>query len=229
MFADRIFLYSQGSFRIQGNDTPLEIYHPDAVGTFPLVFVLHGSTGALTLKAAEEPAGDNLGEKMLARNCFVVVLPHYLEAIGRKSLISQDEIATRFSVLVAVAGMLLDRAEALPWVKDQPVYIFGQSLGGYLGIALGFRRNEIAAISEVSGGLPEGYGLERVSKPRVLISHGSADTVVPASDAGVLAHYCSEHGISFNENIYTGESHYLSERARALVEARTLELFLQTN
>lgn len=203
----------------------MEIYRPLENGTFPLILLLHNSAGAFTLKSAAEPATENFGEKTLARSCFVVVLPHYLEAMGRKSLMSREEITARFPELVAIAGTLLDRAEALPWVKGRPVFVFGESLGGYLGVVLAFRRGEIAAVSEVSGGMAEGYGIERPNRPRVLVSHGLADELVPAQEADALAHYCSEHGISFEGELYPGEGHYLSGSARSLVVARTIEFF----
>lgn len=131
---------------------PVEIYRPEESGTAPLVFMFHGSTGALSIKPGGEPPIDNFGEKTLARNCLTVVFPHYLESIGRKSLTSRKEMVENFPQLVKIAGVQLDRAEALPSVRRRAVFLFGDSLGGYLSIALAFRRSEVAAVSENQGG-----------------------------------------------------------------------------
>lgn len=100
---------------VNGHSVLAETYRPDGPGPFPLVFMLHGSAGVFTPKSREEPASDNFGEKSLARHCFAVVLPHYLEAIGQKSITSQQEMALRFPEMLIAVGQLLTDAEALPW------------------------------------------------------------------------------------------------------------------
>lgn len=42
---------------------------------------------------------------------------------------------------------------------------------------------------KIRGGKPDGYGLERHHKPRVLISHGANDQLVSPSEAGTLARW----------------------------------------
>jgi dienelactone hydrolase len=217
--------YFSQTATIAGHDTTVEYYKPDGPGPFPLVYMLHGSAGAFTLRSAGEPTTDNFGEKTLARNCFAVVLPHYLEALGFKSITSKAEMAARFPAMLAAVESLLDGAETLPWVKGKPVFIFGESLGGYLGIALSFRRSEVSAVSEFSGGLPAGYSLNRSHLPGVLISHGEADTLVPVSEADALKRYCTENGVPVEINLYRAEGHYLSPATQATVLSRTIEFF----
>lgn len=153
---------------------------PNGTDTFPLVFMLHGSAGAFTQKSSDEPLADNFGEKTLARSCFAVVLPHYLEALGYKSMTSMQQMGLLFPEMLSSAQSLLTEAEALPWVKGQPVFLFGESLGGYLSIALASMRNEVVAVSEFSGGLPKGYSLGTSHRLSILISHGLDDALVPA-------------------------------------------------
>ena len=224
-FASCAYRYSLENWNVNEHTVPVEIYEPSPAGTYPLVFMLHGSAGAFSVGLAEEPRRDNFGEKTLAQACFVVVFPHYLEGIGRKSLTSPVEMKADFPRLMDVTGTLLDRAEEIPSVRLEPVFIFGDSLGGYLGIALTLSRSEVAAVSEISGGKPEGYGLERRGKPSVLISHGADDTLVPPSEAKALEHYCSEHGIPAIRDLYPGEGHYLSQRMEKQILTRTIEIF----
>jgi dienelactone hydrolase len=187
--------------------------------------MLHGSAGAFSLKSTGEPPVDNFGEKVLAKSCFAVVLPHYLEAIGHRNLTSREEMAAHFPELLTATGILLSRAENLPWVKGRAVFLFGESLGGYLGVALAFERSDVSAVSEFGGGLPTGYSLMRRRRPSVLISHGGADTLVPLSEAESLRGYCVANGIPVEMSIYQGESHYLSPSVRMQVLSQTVEFF----
>lgn len=217
--------YRQQTILINGRGTLVESYQPNGRGPFPLVFMLHGSAGAFSPKSASEPSMDNFGEKTLARNCFAVVLPHYLEALGYKSLTSRRQMAVHFPEILTATELLLDRAESLRWVKGRPVFLFGESFGGYLSIALAFRRSEVLAVSEFSGGLPKGHVLARRRAPGVLISHGDADTLVPVSEAEALRGYCVSNGIPIELNIYQGEGHYFSQTAQKQILARTAEFF----
>lgn len=219
------YTYHRQVLPVNGHAVTVEIYRPDGPETFPLVYLLVGSAGALTRHSAGLPATDNFGEQGLARHCFLVVLPHYLEAIRRKSLTSRKEIVARFPELLSAAATLLDDAEALPGRKGRPVFILGDSLGGYLGIALALRRSEVAAVSEVSAGRPRGYDLTRRRAPRILISHGSEDAIVPVSEARKLRRYCLAHSIPVVVDIYPGEGHYLSLATQKRVVMRSIDFF----
>jgi dipeptidyl aminopeptidase/acylaminoacyl peptidase len=218
--------YYHESTEVNGHSTTIEYYVPDGRGRHPLVFMLHGSAGAFTLRSNDEPSQDNFGEKTLAQNCFAVVFPHYLEAIGYKSIVSRQDITAKFPALLEVAGSFLTDAEALPWVRGKPVFLFGESLGSFLSIALAFEHNEVSAVSEFSGGLPTGYSLKRLGVPTVLIFHGDADSLVPVSEAEALSSYCVNHGIPVELKLYQGEGHYLSRAVQNEVLSRTVKFFL---
>jgi acetyl esterase/lipase len=220
--------YYQESTEVDGHSITTEYYVPDGRGSHPLVFMLHGSAGAFSLRSNDEPPRDNFGEKTLARSCFVAVLPHYLEAIGLKSLTSEREIISLFPVLLAATDTMLSKAESVPSTWKKPVFLFGESLGGYLCIALALKRREIAAVSEYSGGLPPGYALHRQGVPNVLISHGDADTLVSVSEADALYRYLGDHGIPAVIDLYPGEGHYLSIEAQRHILSRTIEFFRRT-
>lgn len=198
---------------------------PNGRGSHPLVFMLHGSAGAFSLRSDNEPLQDNFGEKTLACNCFVVVLPHYLEALGLKSLTSERNMISLFPALLAATDTMLSKAELLPQTKNKPVFLFGESLGGYLSIALALSRSEVAAVSEYSGGMPAGYALNRSGHASVLISHGDADTLVPKEEADTLRKYCVDHGIPVEMKVYAAQSHYLSPEVRLDIVSRTIAFF----
>jgi predicted esterase len=189
--------------------------------------MLHSSAGAFTLKSTDEPSEDNFGEKTLARNCFAVVLPHYLEALGHKSMISKPEMIANFPEMLEITESLLTSAEAHPWVKGQPVLLFGESLGGYLSVALALRRSEVMAVSEMSGGLPAGYASDNPHSFNILISHGIDDTLVPVKEAMVLNAYCTNHNLSVDMNLYPRVGHYLSRPVQTQVISKTVEYFLK--
>jgi acetyl esterase/lipase len=220
------YRYTQRSILINGHPTPVEYYQPDGPGPFPLVFMLHGSAGAFSLKSSDEPLVDNFGEKALARSCFAVVLPHYLEALGYKSITSQQDMALHFPDMLAITDSLLTHAESLPVVKGRPVFLFGESLGGYLSVALGLRRKEVRALSEISGGVPTGYAIDNPHNVALLISHGADDTLVAPQSAEDLKQYCLDHHLKVEMNLYPGVGHYLPRTIEAKCIATTVEFFL---
>jgi predicted esterase len=187
--------------------------------------MLHGSAGALRIQPGVEPASDNFGEKMLASHCFTVVFPHYLEALGVESLLSQEEMRARSHELLHAVSQLLDEAEALPAVRGMPVFLFGQSLGGYLGVSVALERPEISAVSEISGGLDNSAVPTRKNLPPLLISHGEDDRNVPAAEGKRLAGFWRDYRGVVSEHYYKGQTHYFSAETLADIVLRTASFF----
>lgn len=219
------YRYSQRISVVRGHKVIVEIYQQEGRKTFPLVFMLHGSAGALRIQPGVEPAPENFGEKKLARACFTVVFPHYLEALGVESMISQEEMHARCHELLAIISQLLDEAEDLPTVRGMPVFLFGQSLGGYLSVSLALDRTEIAAVSEISGGLDDTAIPARKKLPPLLISHGEDDRNVPAAEGKRLAGNWRDHAGVVSERYYKGQTHYISAQALDEIELRTVQFF----
>jgi len=223
--AECAYRYSQRTSVVQGHKVIVEIYQPEGLRTFPLVFMLHGSAGALRIQPGVEPTSDNFGEKMLASHCFTVVFPHYLEALGVESLLSQGEMRARSHELLHAVSQLLDDAEALPPVRDRPVFLFCQSLGGYLGVTLALERPEIAAVSEISGGLDVTSVPTRKKLPPLLISQGEDDRNVPAAEGKWLASFWRDHGGVVSEHYYKGQTHYISSDVLREMVGNTVQFF----
>ena len=217
--------YYQESTEVDLHKITTEYYVPTGHGRHPLVFMLHGSAGAFSLHSKDEPPRDNFGEKTLARNCFVVVLPHYLEAFGLKSMTSKREIISLFPALLAATDTMLSTAESLPSTRRKPVLLFGESLGGYLSVALALQRQEVMAVSEMSAGIPTGYPVGRLPPLAMLISHGADDHVVSEDEAEKLKEFCIQHQIRFEMNIYPGSGHYFAQAIELQCIARTVDFF----
>lgn len=223
--AECAYHFSQRTSVVQGHNVTIEIYQPEGRNPFPLVFMLHGSAGALRVQPGVEPLSDNFGEKTLARHCFTVFFPHYLEALGVESLLSQQEMQAHSYELRAAVLQLLDEAEALPSVRGKPVFFFGQSLGGYLSVSLAQDRPEVTAVSEISGGLDTSPAPKRTKLPPLLISHGEDDHNVPAAEGKRLAGYWRNHAGAATEHYYKGQSHYISADVLREIEQNTAQFF----
>jgi poly(3-hydroxybutyrate) depolymerase len=221
--------YYQESTEVDGHNMTTEYYVPDGRKSHPLAFMLHGSAGAFSLHSNDEPPQDNFGEKTLARSCFVVVLPHYLEALGLKSMTSEREITSLFPVLLAATDIMLSKAESLPSTVKKPVFLFGESLGGYLSVALALRHQEVMAVSEISAGIPPGYAVDRPTPLAMLISHGADDRLVSEDEAEELKEFCINHHFRFEMDIYPGTGHYFAQTIELRCIARTVDFFRNMN
>jgi pimeloyl-ACP methyl ester carboxylesterase len=217
--------YYQDLTEVNGHNVTTEYYVPAGRGSHALVYMLHGSAGAFSLHSNDEPSQDNFGEKNLAHNCFVVVLPHYLEALGLKSLTSERQIKSLFPLLLAITDALLSKAESLPSTRKSPVFLFGESLGGYLNVSLALRHQEVMAVSEIGGGLSAGYSVDRSAPLAILISHGADDDVVSESEAEKLKEFCVDHHFHFQMKIYPGSGHYFSQSTELQCIAQTIDFF----
>lgn len=168
---------------------------------------------------------ENFGEKALARDCFTTALPHYLEAMGLSSLTSPQQISEHFPELVDASDALLKQVEEVSSAANEPVFLFGESLGGFLSIALASRHREVLAISEFGGGLPPGLSVNLSHIHGLLISHGSKDALVPAAKAIELDQYCVDHHIPVQMHLYWGEGHYLSPPVQMQIVTGTAIFF----
>ncbi len=203
----------------------VEYYTPIGPGTFPLVLMLHSAAGAFSTTTPNEPSEDNFGEKTLAQHCFAVVFPHYFEALGQKSMTSRPDIVEHFPLLLAITESLLRNAEHRPSVKGAPVLLFGESLGAYLSVALALQNQEVTAVSEISGGIPDGFETDNPHTFSVLISHGEDDASVPVSEAQKLNRYCLRHNMPVRVDLYPGISHYIPNSDESTIVLRTILFF----
>lgn len=228
--ASRITNFDRCAYRYEVIQVPVEERYVQVEHYIPtskalgVLFMIHGSAGAYSVRSlTEEPLEDNFGEKNLAAACFSVYLPHYFEALDVSSMTSIPEIETRSAVLLETLNKLIDFIKATD-VSHSPIFLFGESLGAYLGLEIGLTRPDVAAVSEISGGLRTSAWHPRRNFS-VLISHGLLDQIVPVQNAETIASFCRRNGIAFKEDLYQSSDHYFNVEDRNKCIGRTAAFF----
>ena len=216
--------YSITKLLIGSKEITIEIYRPVEKGKYPLIVMLHGAQGVYTRLGNRMPMVDNFGEKQIAQNCYVVALPHYFDLIDRKSVIDvqtlRDSFGRLFTGLREIIAVLRYDSD----VQRSSVGLYGESYGGFLAVALATRIASVRALSEYSGGYPDGYTFHRVPE-EVLIQHGYRDQLVPVAEAYSLRDDFLRHRCKVHLWIYHDQSHYFDAATRSLVLSRTIAFF----
>ncbi|HTK75246.1 MAG TPA: dienelactone hydrolase family protein [Gemmataceae bacterium] len=198
MRASRVQSVHEITDTIHGSERPLRVerFEP-AESAEAAVVILHGADGLVR----RGPAYRSLGRD-LARRGYQALLPHYFESTGTPGHAMAAKPLDALGWLAA-AGEVIDRAGA----SGLPVGIIGFSLGAYLGLAAASHDARVKAVVDCVGGLPDFAvgNLERM--PPVLILHGEADPIVPASEAHRLARWLQGRGIEHEMHVYPGLGH----------------------
>lgn len=219
------FTYQIQQIPVGEHSISVELYQPDDAALHPLLMMIHGTAGAYTRRTPAMPEEDNFGEKTFAAHCYVVVLPHYFDALGRASMTNLAEARKDFPALRSVLEGVMAKSMLLPSVKGCPVVLFGESYGGFLAVSLGFRDPTVVAVSEFSGGLPLEDMEAHNSSLSLLIQHGAEDTLVPPANSIDLENYAKSHGAKVEKHIYAGQQHYFDKATQAAVLQSTLAFF----
>lgn len=218
------FKYSIRNLSYRGHTIPVEIYQPSGKAPHPAIFMIHGSAGAFTREKQTIPQQDNFGELTFAKNCYTVILPHYLASVGLNSIQSRPQMEelmpTLLDALQVVFHQFIQGASA-----SVRVGVYGESLGGYLAIALASRELQVVAVSEFSGGLPLALMAAPGRQLDVLIQHGAEDSLVPQAEADTLADYYRRVTRNVQVHIYPGQGHYFDAPTRNAVLDRSLGFF----
>jgi len=176
-----------------------DLFLPAGPEKHPAVVLLHGGAG-LTRRGSDfrAYAAD------LARNGFVVLIPHYFDATHSETM--GPPTRERFE--------LWQRAvrDSIGWLRGRPdvskVSLLGFSLGGFLAVSLGA---EADAIVEYYGGVSE-LAPPPSKLPPTLILHGEADSTVPVREARRLAALLEERHVAHEMHLYTEAEHVFDER-----------------
>ena len=204
-------------------------HHQSATsGRQPALILLHG-------------AGGNVGywfdrfSPALTRFGVSAFAPHYFEKTGTARATPELILDGRhFPLWLSAAQDAIHHVAALPHIDPRRIAVFGISLGGYLAMALAAESSaqavKLRAVLELSGGLPPGFE-DRLSPatPPVLILHGSADTVVPVSEARKLQSQLARNAVPHQIEIFPNETHWFSlpaQRKLMMICAAFLEQHL---
>jgi dienelactone hydrolase len=192
---------SRSSFTSEGKTIPVEQYEPDKPGRYPAVVLLYGA-GGMTI------GGDSFQSyaRELARNGYVVYLPHYFEMTGTVFAKLEDD-EKYFAIWMSTIADAVAYAGKQPDVDAQRIGVMGFSLGAYLSLSVATVDPQVKAVVEFFGGLPEFFAKQLKTMPPTLILHGDADPLVPVKEAYTLETLFKQKKITYEIKIYSGQKH----------------------
>ncbi len=220
--------YHLDSMKVAGKSIRIERFEPQRDGKYPIVILIHGSGGLLTHTGSELPGEENFGEMRIACAGYVCLLVHYFDLNGVLYTLDKDYMQNQFPGWLKVLKRTVDFAFAIQKGDSKHIGIFGESLGGYLGLSLAMKDKRIKSVSEYGGGLRLSKGDDPSKLPPVLIQHGAADTIVPVEESIHLAKVLSAQGVSYTIKIYEGLDHYPSANFREQIEDMSIDFFENT-
>jgi dienelactone hydrolase len=210
---------SIGSFKSESKEISFELFEPVAPGKYPGVVMLYGSGGM----TAGGPLFRVTAEA-LAREGYVVYLPHYFEKTGTQFATRDDDVKY-FATWMRTIADTIDQAKSKANVDSKRIGLIGFSLGAYLSLSVASVDNEVKAVVEYFGGLPEFFSKQLRSMPPTLILHGDADRTVPVSEAYNLETLLKGKKAPYEIKIYTQQGHGFSGSAAADAMQRTVAFF----
>lgn len=210
---------SSGSFTSESKAISFELFEPVAPGRYPGVVMLYGS-GGMTVGGPLF----RVTAQALAREGYVVYLPHYFEKTGTQ-IATRDDDVKYFATWMRTIADTIDQARGKANVDSKRIGLIGFSLGAYLSLSVASVDNEVKAVVEYFGGLPEFFSKQLRSMPPTLILHGDADRTVPVSEAYNLEALLKSRKASYEIKIYTQQGHGFSGPAAADAMQRTVAFF----
>lgn len=210
---------STGSFKSEAKEISFELFEPVAAGKHPTIVMLYGS-GGMTVGGPlfRETA------KALALLGYVVYLPHYFEKTGTERA-AGDDYVKYFAAWMRTITDTIDYAKAQSNVDAKRVGLIGFSLGAYLSLSVASVDNEIKAVVEYFGGLPDIFSKQLQTMPPTLILHGDTDKAVPVAEAYKLETLLKSKKSPYEIKIYPQQGHGFNGAAAADAMQRTVAFF----
>ena len=211
--------HSTGSFKSEGKEISFELFEPVAEGKYPTIVMLYGS-GGMTVGGPlfRETA------QVLARQGYVVYLPHYFEKTGTERA-SGDDYVKYFATWMRTITDTIGHAKNQSNVDTKRIGLIGFSLGAYLSLSVSSVDNEIKAVVEYFGGLPDFFSKQLQTMPPILILHGDADKAVPVAEAYKLETLLKSKKSPYEIKIYPQQGHGFTGPAAADAMQRTVAFF----
>jgi len=180
-------MLEQRDIEFQRRTVHLEIFRPTGSGPYPVVIMLHGSGGLYTQEASIDQR-DNFGEHQIASSGCVAVLVRYLDYSGVR-FATPDVIQRDSRSWIRVVDAAIEFIRSLPYADNRGIAVYGESLGGYLGLAVGLKRPDVKEVFILSGGFAEEFSPRIVNRPKVEMYHGDNDVTIPLESA---KHSCTK-------------------------------------
>jgi carboxymethylenebutenolidase len=216
--------YRQEQIRISGQPVELEVFAPPEQKRYAAVLMIHGSAGLFSHPQGQPSARDNFGEHTLACNGFVAILVHYFDVSGVKSTTDVHFIQANAPVWLDELHSVLDWITTLPNVDDRHISVLGESLGGYLAIALGLTDKRIRLVSAFSSGSPRLIVSRIINRPLTLLYHGARDSLIPVEQSLQTQRWLRTNKIRCRLRIFENLDHGLNEAAATAIISELIAL-----
>jgi carboxymethylenebutenolidase len=200
------------SFSSGGKTIKVEQFVPAGKGKFPVLLLLHGSSG-LGKRGDEYRAV----ARLIAGHGYAVLLVHYFDRTGTTDAGDLDAIQQHFHAWVATVHDGVAYAKRLPFADPARVGLVGFSLGGYLSLSAaalaGKEEYRVKVVVEFFGGLPSLLRWGANALPPTLILHGEKDEVVSPREARELEKLLRRAKVPYEVRVFPGEGHGFSDKA----------------
>lgn len=207
------------SFPEGGRQIRVETYAPSEPGRHPAVILLHGADNFEPHAAAYRNSAEEL-----AAHGYVALIVHYFDATGTRWA-DENAIANDFLTWMDAAAEAVTFASAKEDVEAARIGFAGFSLGASLALSLASQDSRIAAVADFYGTLPDLAAALLKRMPPVLILHGSADRLVPSSEAFKLQRVLEAKGVPYEMKIYPNQGHGFTGPASVDAANRALAFF----
>jgi carboxymethylenebutenolidase len=156
-------------------------------------------------------AGNDEFEKMcneLADRGYYTEFIEYFSQTGPVGVGNLSGFMKYFPIWLAEIHSGIDALDKNPAVDPHRVALLGFSLGSYLSLSAGaVSSDQIAAIVEYYGGLPQTLNAGAKTMPPTLILHGDKDVIVNVSEARSLDELLTAANRPHEIHIYEGANH----------------------
>ncbi|MGO9449614.1 MAG: dienelactone hydrolase family protein [Candidatus Binataceae bacterium] len=195
--------WQRGEFQSDGK--PVTEYHcaPSSPGPHPAVILLHGGAP----QGADGSAFEDMCDKIAQAGYFAEFIEYYSQT-GGLGPFSPSGPVLNFPIFEREIESGIDALDKNPAVDPSRLGIMGFSLGADLALAVAAQEpDKVAALVEYYGVLPPELEANARNLPATLILHGSADMVVPVSNAHKLDALMTDAGRPHEMHIYPGLGH----------------------
>jgi len=165
------------TFEFRDHKVTVDFLRPNKASHYPIVLMLPGVAGVYT-----DSEKDNFGEHQLACAGKLAVIVHFLD-VSDVRFASQPIIARDAMLWIEEVKVALNFIDKSPFAKKGAISVLGESLGGFLAIAVGLEDPRIKLIVTMSAGFAEQFSSQIKNDPNVLMYHSMSDTVIPFRSA----------------------------------------------